>query len=193
MVDTIKAGSLFFAIITPIIGIRSILVKDFRPHRTTRLVILILSSVFFVTLLINKEFGSIYLSSVQLFGSVTIFLLSLKKGVGGATRFDKFVLSLCVILIFCLFNISDLVVTLILTIAVDIIAFLPTILKIVRNPESEEWKFYFADVLASTLTLLSFDSFSISSIIFPLYLFSLNLFMVLMIRRKSFTVHWFQL
>jgi len=84
--------SVVIACISPIIGIRSILKGKFKPQRTTRFLLLLVSFLFIGTLLAQGDRNAIYIIFVIFIGNLIIFLLSIKRGVGGTTKFDILVL-----------------------------------------------------------------------------------------------------
>lgn len=152
----------------------------------TRFMYLLMSLLFIGTLFAQGSTDAIYLAAAQGSGTILVFLLSLKYGMGGTTKLD--------IITFIGFAVSLLVwkitsnpaLALILSIVTDSIAFIPTVEKTWRLPQTEEWRFYFSDVLAAGFSLLSLTNLAWGNVAFPLYIFLLNLGGVLLIlgRRK---------
>jgi hypothetical protein len=89
--------SVAIACISPIIGIRSILKGKFKPQRMTRFLLFLVSLLFIGTLLAQGDRNAIYVILVIGLGNLIIFLLSIKNGMGGTTKFDILVLSMAIV------------------------------------------------------------------------------------------------
>jgi len=173
------------AIASPVIGIHSILKGDFHPQRMTRLLIFLISLLFVGTLFAQNDKNGIYIAGTQLFGSAIIFILSLKRGIGGKSRMDLVVFIMAMFSLVIWQTTSNPVLGLTMSIVTDLIAFFPTLIKTWKLPHTEEWKFYMSDVLASTFNILSIKNYSYGSLIFPIYIFLINSTSVLMINLRK--------
>lgn len=178
--------SIIIGFITPIVGISSIIRGNFRPQRMTRFLIFIISLLFVGTLLAQGDRNGIFIAAAQLLGSFIIFLLSIRRGIGGYSRFDVFILLLAVLSLILWRTTDNPTLGLIMSIVTDMISFTPTIIKTWNLPETEEWKFYLSDVLASFFSILSIVNYSLETLAFPVYIFCINLLSVVLIntRRK---------
>ncbi len=179
--------STLFAIVTPLIGITAVLKGTFKPQRMTRFLILILSVLFVGTLYAQNDRTGIYIASAQLVGAFAIFLLSLKRGMGGTNRFDFFILFLAIASLIIWQTTQNALLGLIMSVVTDFIAFVPTLVKTWRFPHTEDWRFYMSDVLASTFSLLSIQVLTLATLTFPLYIFLINttsVFLILSRRHK---------
>ena len=178
--------SIILALLTPIIGVISIYKWEYKPQRMTRFLILILTAIIFFSLLMQPITASTYLAGIQLLWSCIYFIASFKYWMGGTSKLDISVL-LGVILIgivWCMTN--NALVVLMLSLWVDIVAFVPTFVKTWKYPHTESWMFYWCDVLAGLVSLFSLAQIFTFGAIFSWYVFFLNLTMVLIIvlRRK---------
>ncbi len=173
--------SIVFGFVSPIIGITSVIKGDFKPQRMTRFLIMLVSFLFVGTLFANGDTNGIYLASAQLLGSIAMFYLSLKRGMGGNTRLDWVVFAMAIgsLIIWQTTNIAFL--GLAMSIVTDFIGFVPTLVKTWKYPETEEWKFYMSDVVASFFSILSILAFSLENLAFPVYIFLINTTSVVMI------------
>ncbi len=180
------AISTIAAVITPIIGISSILRGDFRPQRMTRFLIFLISLLFVGTLFAQGDRNGIVIAGVQLVGGGIIFLLSLKKGIGGYSGMDIVVFLMTIASLVIWKRTDNALVGLMMSILTDIIAFTPTIVKTWNLPHTEEWRFYLSDVVASTFSILSIAAYSLETLAFPVYILAINTMSVVMIlgRRK---------
>lgn len=173
--------SIIIGFISPLIGIGSVLWGTFRPQRMTRFLIFLLSLLFVGTLLAQHDTNGIYIALAQLLGSIVIFVLSLKKGMGGWETTDKVVLGMTFLSLLVWKMTTNALLGLLLSLVTDFIGFVPTIIKTWKWPETEEWKFYLSDVLSSTFSLLSLSSYTLGKTAFPLYIFFINTFGVVLI------------
>jgi hypothetical protein len=182
-----------FLIISTIIGfissgiaIRSIFQGVYKPQRITRLVLLIVSSIFFFSLLFLGNTTAIWLAVPQFLLSIIIFVLAFKYGMGGRSKFDIFILILALITILLWQTTKDSLLALNLSILVDFIGVSPTIVKCFKQPDTEEPKFYFSDVISAGFNILAVSILSWSELVFPIYIFGINIlcFSLIFIGRK---------
>lgn len=181
--------SVLAAVVSPVIGIRAIILGTFQPQRMTRFLIFIISLHFVGTLIAAGDKNGIYIALTQLFGSFIILSLSIKKGLGGYSKFDLLIFFLAMISLIVWQTTSNSLLGLLMSIVTDVIGMIPTLIKTWKLPHTEEWKFYLSDVIASFFSLLSIQSYSLSTLAFPIYIFLINSTSVLMIlgRRKVLT------
>ena len=146
-----------------------------RPARSTRILLLLLMTV---TLVVQaREFTSwvLLLTIGEVLSQILLFGLGIRYGVGGLSRVD--------VICYVAFGISlgaylltqDAVLSLLLLMATDSIAFAPTILKIWRDPASDSWVFFFfGGVAAAFASLLATSSTAFAEWGFPTYLLVAN-------------------
>jgi hypothetical protein len=183
--------SIIAGFITPMIGIYSVAKGNFRPQRMTRFLIFAISLLFVGTLLAQGDKNGVFIAIAQLLGGFIIFLLSIKKGIGGTGRLDIVIFFMAVLSLIVWKTTNNPTFGLIMSIITDIIAFSPTIVKTWNLPETEEWKFYLSDVVASFFSLLSIVVYSFENLAFPVYIFFINnlsVFMILL-RRQYLKTH----
>jgi len=188
--NTLTLISIIFALITPIIWVRSIFKWEYKPQRMTRFLLLILSWIIFLSLIWEGKWAGFYLAIIQFFWSCIYFILSIKYWMWGKSRLDIWVL-VSVMFIGCIWYFTQSSrLTLILSIFVDILCFVPTFLKTWHHPFTESWLFYSSDVLAGLVSLFAISNIFTFGAIFSWYVFLLNLTMVLIIvtRRKYLLV-----
>lgn len=164
----------------------SILNGKAKPHRTTRLVIFIISSLSTASLFAQGNRVAIWLSGVFAVSSLVIFLLSIKYGIGGFSKLD---ISCFVIAIFGIglwVYTKNPVLALFSSIVADFTGYLPTIIKSYKLPKSEVWTFFFTGALSAALNLLATEKWSIESFAYPLYIIIVNMIVVFMILRPLF-------
>ncbi|MBI5613942.1 hypothetical protein HY947_03375 [Candidatus Gottesmanbacteria bacterium] len=178
------AISSVLALISYIVYAIAILKGEAKPHRTTRFVIVVIASLAFSALVASASTVAIWLIGSMTLGSIIIFLLSLKYGMGGFSKID----------ILCLFvSLGGIVAWkltanplfgIIASIAADLAGQIPMLIKTYKYPESEVWTFYALDVLAAIASLLAIQQWSFQELAYPLYITFLDFTVVLLILRK---------
>lgn len=143
--------------------------------RSTRVLFLLLM---LVTLIVQgAEFTSwvLLLTVGEVLTQVLLFGLAIRYGVGGLSRLDiicyaAFIVSLSAYLIT-----KDAVLSLTLFILTDSIAFLPTLVKIWRDPASDNWLFFMVGgVGAAVASLLARTTNTYAELAFPVYVLVAN-------------------
>jgi len=164
-----------------VIGIRSVLKGDFKPQRMTRFLILVMSLLMGATIIVGGNLDAIGILIAQTFGSLVLFVLSIKKGVGGYEKLDIVTLVFVVSVLVIWYLTNDPYLALYLTILADIIAFIPTVIKIIKEPQTENWMFYSSDVIAAIFGILALEAYTLDKLAYPLYIFLINVFASLLI------------
>ncbi|NMB91694.1 hypothetical protein GYA37_02495 [candidate division WWE3 bacterium] len=183
--DLFLVLSTITSFITPIIGIYSIIKGSFRPQRMTRFLLFLISSLFVGTLLAQHDRNSIFMAVPMLLSTFILFVLSLKKGIGGTERMDVVVFFMTILSLTIWKTTNNPVLGLTMSIITDLTAFLPTLVKTWKFPETEEWKFYMSDVVASTFNILSIKHYTYGSLVFPFYILLINTTSVVMINLRK--------
>ncbi len=173
--------------ISQFIGIYAIFKGTYKPQRMTRFIYLLMSALFIATLIAQGSTDALFLAVMNGLGTLCIFLLSFKYGVGGTNKLDIVTFFGFLISLIAWKLTSNPTVGLYLSILTDLIGFIPTIEKTWRQPHTEDWRFYFSDILAGGFSTLSVRSYSLANLAFPLYIFFLNGFavMLILIRGKA--------
>jgi hypothetical protein len=167
--------SVMTSLVTPVIGIHTILKGRFKPHRITRIIKIFVSTLIFISLLSIENNLSVLLAGAQLISSFAIFILSFKYGVGGKSKIDFVVLFLALISIILWKSTNNPVLALSLFISSHLIGMIPTIYKCFKKPRTESLTFYFSDIVSGGFSLLSIGLINYSNFAFPLYIFVLNI------------------
>ncbi|MFH1898864.1 MAG: hypothetical protein ABIJ82_00075 [Patescibacteria group bacterium] len=166
----------------------SILKGKAKPHRTTRLVLFIISSLATASMFAQGNRVAIWLSGVFAVSSFVIFLMSIKYGLGGFSKLDIF----CFVI--ALFGIAVWIYTrnpttaIFSSIAADFTGFLPTIIKSYKMPESEVWTFFFIGAVSAALNLLATEKWVFEAFAYPLYIILVNTIVVLLILRPVLNI-----
>ena len=120
------------------------------------------------------------------FGPLLILIASFigRKAAWKITRFDITcgVLSLCGLALWMITRHGN--VAIIFSIVADGLAALPTIVKAYKDPESESYFVFALGATSSLLTLLTVKEWTLANVGFPIYLCSVCIVLVLLIRFK---------
>jgi hypothetical protein len=163
----------------------SILKKKTIPSRATWITWTILSTVISFIHYFSGDLQTIWLPVCGGIGQGIVALLSLKYGKKGWSKFDLSCLFFVGIGLTLWWRFNSPFPALVLNILVDLFGALPTIKKTYSEPETEDlltWVLYFT---GSSFNLLAVETLSFKSLVFPLYIFSINAVMVTLILRPK--------
>lgn len=181
MKNTFLILSVLIACLRQIVGILAVIRGGFRPQRMTRFLLFLVSLLLVGTLFAQGDRNAIYTILTIAIGNLIMFLLSLRKGIGGTTRFDFFVLLTAIITLIVWRTTDNHILGLCMAIATNFVAFWPTIIKTWCLPETEEWVFYALYALSSILVILSISNFTFGKLALPAYVVFMNGMLALII------------
>lgn len=184
MKNIFLSTSVILGLISSFVYFIAILKGEAKPHRTTRLVFLFISSLTTLSLFAQGNRVALWLSAVSTFQSVVIFLLSIKYGMGGRSKTDIFCLLTACIGIVSWQLTKNPITALYFAILADFIGVVPTLIKTYHFPKTEVWTFYFLDVCAGIFNLLATNKFTVNQFLYPLYIIVINLIVVFLIKRN---------
>jgi hypothetical protein len=173
----------FFAILSFVLSFGAAIPYTFdilkgkaKPARSTRVLFLLLIAVTLVVQ--SREFtsGVLLLTLGELCTQLVLFVLSIKHGIGGLARLDLICYGAFFISLSAYLLTQNARLSLTLLVLTDLIAFLPTIVKIWRDPTTDTWLFFMVGgVAAAIASLLARNGNSYTEIVFPLYILLTNL------------------
>jgi hypothetical protein len=188
MIDTsmILIGlSTTVVIIATIVYIISIVSGKAKPHRTTRIVILIIVTLSAASLWTGGDRVAFWLAFSYFVESTALFAFSLKYGMGGWSKSDIISFGIAIAGISLWQVTATPLIGLISSIVADFAGTFPTILKTYRQPNTEDWRFWMLDVVASALSLSAVTIFTFQGVVYPVYLiFADGLVAILSLRRN---------
>ncbi|HSX00261.1 MAG TPA: hypothetical protein VLH38_04460 [Patescibacteria group bacterium] len=165
-------GSLL-PIVATIIYIVSILRGKSRPHRMTRLLILVISGLSLGALAASHDHAGIWLAYVSSGQSIVLWLLSLKRGMGGSERLDMICFGLCFMGIGLWLYSGESLFGLVMSIVADFVACVLSLKKTLRLPHTESWLFYLLDVFAAA-SIVSASVHTTEALLYPIYILLIN-------------------
>ena len=163
-----------------------------KPNIATWLTWTILSMVVTATMFAEGSFNTLWVPLIGAFGQGTIALLALKQGKGNWSNFDLICLFFVGLGLAFWWHYDEPVIALTMALAVDFVGVLPTFKKSYLEPESENlltWALY---LLSSVFLIFSVESWTLALGIFPIYLFTINFIIVLLLIREKLSFKAFQ-
>ncbi len=154
--------------------IRDVLRRKTVPARATWFIWGILLTIAFFAQLAEGGSWSLITTGINWLGVVIIFLLSIKYGVGGTSKLDIFVLSGAGIGLMVWYITNNPLYALLITIFVDFMGALPTLVKTYKEPSTETWYAYIICGLGGLIGAVSVGTFDFSLYVFPLWIGIMN-------------------
>lgn len=151
-----------------------------KPQRITWGIWVVLTSITFINQVINGGGYSAYFFGSTTLLVTTVFLLSIKRGMGGRSKFDLLVLFASLAL-FALWALTrDTRTTTIIAVTIDCIAALPTLYKAYVHPDTEVYLQWILAAVAGFFSMLAVGtSTDYILYIYPLYIVLMNGLIVL--------------
>lgn len=157
-----------------------------KPHRTTRFVVLLIEALTTATLYAQGNTTAIWLSSVYTLSSLALFLLSIKRGMGGWAKTDILCLVIALMGIILWKITANPLLGLLFSIAADFAGVVPTFIKTYKYPHTEVWTFYAIGLAAVFLNMLAIQKWTIGEYAYPVYIAFVNSTMIFLILRKDY-------
>jgi hypothetical protein len=154
--------------------IRDILLHKTKPERASWLIWAVLGSIaFFSQFAVGGSFSLILPASETLF-TVLIFVLAIKYGVGGFTRRDIIALIAAAMGLILWYFTKQPLAALIITVIIDSIGAILTVIKSYHDPESETLISWVLVATAGILATFAVGKIDGSLLLYPLYIFAAN-------------------
>lgn len=152
-----------------------------KPARATRIMLLI---ILILVLFQQHQLGSgwsLIITIAELIVSILLLFFGLRYGVGGLDRRSKICYVLLAVDVIFWLTTKNALIALHLSVLADFIASWPTFVKTWHDPKSETPLFWWSGVIAPVFAIISEQSRSYKTLLFPLYLILANGVVVLMI------------
>jgi hypothetical protein len=163
----------------------SILRGKSRPQRMTRLLLVIITALATLSLWANGDSSGVWLALASFLEAVAIWVLSLKRGVGGAGRLDIVCFVLCIVGVAFWLISGHSLVGLFASIVADLIACIPSLHKTIRMPHTESFWFYLLGAVAG-LSIVLAGPLTWEAVIFPAYILLIDLSFAVVIGRGKY-------
>jgi len=181
--------SILLPLISPVVYAKAILKGEAKPHRTTRLVLLLITTLATVSLFAQHDHVAIWLAGVSMLQSIVIFILSIKYGMGGWSKDDLLCLGIALGGILLWQTTKNPAIALYASIAADFTGMVPAVVKTYKFPETEIYAFFLLDAIAAVFNLLAIKVWVPQAFAYPVYLLVINAIMVVIIIRPEKIFH----
>jgi hypothetical protein len=170
--------------------LRDVLRGSTQPQRASWGIWTVLGVVVFSSQWASGASWSLVLTVGQVLSCGLIFALSLRRGVGGASRFELALLGIAALGLVGWLLADDPTVATCSVVVADLIAVGLMLPKTYRNPRSETLETYVIGVLSTVLAVFAVGAVTPSLLIYPLYLLVADSAVVAMIylRRRALPV-----
>lgn len=149
----------------------SILQGETRPHRTTYGIWSLIGLVEVLSYFASGARITVLLPLIYLLGEAAIFLLSIRRGMGGTSRLDIFCLAGAALGVVGWAVTDNPHVALYLSLSASFCGFLPTVKKTYLLPHTENNLSWTIASMAAMLNLLAVPHLAFDMFIYPVYLF----------------------
>ena len=185
--ETIAIIASVLAIIGNVPYLVDIYKKRVQPHPYTWLVWSLVSCIiFFGQVAKGAGIGALPTAASEIF-TIIIFFFSLKNGFKQVRKIDNVFLSIALLGIIPWILTKDPTYSVIIAVSIDLVAFLPTIRKTQKNPETETPLLYIMNVFRHVLMLLSLQAYNIATTLHSIAMIMTNTLMtVLILKGKVF-------
>jgi len=161
--------------------IRDTLRRKTKPQRSCWLIWLVLGGIAFSSQLSEGASNSLWLPGVQTLAVAIVFGLSIPFGVGGLEKRDIVSLLVAVGGLVLWAITKEAVLALLITIGVDLAGGWLSVVKSYEDPESETLVTWILDGVAGLVAMLAVGSWEWTLLIYPFYIFAINMAVVLAI------------
>lgn len=176
LVAFVAAG---LALVGNIPYLRDTLKAKIRPHPYTWFVWSIVSFVtFFGQLQKGAGFALIATGAAEVF-TILIFIASLRFGFKHVRRIDSIFLVICLLGLIPWYVTSDPTISVVAVVFVDVMAYIPTLRKAYRHPDSENGILYWMNITRHILVLLALGNYNLVTMLHSISMIVTNSVMLL--------------
>ena len=163
-----------------------------KPNIATWSTWMILSIVVTASSFAAGAFNTLWVPLCGVIGQGTIAFLAIQRGKQNWSNFDLICLFFVGLGLVFWWHFNSPIIALTMTLTVDLVGVLPTFKKSYFEPESENLLTWVLYLLSSIFLILSVESWTLALGIFPIYLFTVNFIIVLLLIREKFSFKAFQ-
>jgi hypothetical protein len=174
MHQAIGQSAAILALVALVPYIRSILKGDTKPERASWFIWLVVNCNLVASYHSSGATTTIWLNIAYVVTTSTVFLLSIKYGVGGFTRLDIMCLIGAVAGLYFWWLTDNPLTALYLNIFVDALGFLPTLKKAYLEPKTENKLSWNLSTLSNALNVTALTTWQFKIALFPVYNFIFN-------------------
>lgn len=183
--ELIAIVAAILAIIGNVPYLKDVLKKKIKPHPYTWLVWSIVSGVtFFGQLAKGAGVGAIPTGASEIF-TIIIFFFSLRYGFKNIQKKDTLFLIIALLGLIPWALTKDPTISVIIVVSIDLIAFIPTLRKTSRHPESENAALYSMNAARHFLALFSLEAYNVATTLHSITMIIVNSIMTYLILKKN--------
>ncbi|MEN9582399.1 MAG: hypothetical protein RL641_353 [Candidatus Parcubacteria bacterium] len=185
MKTAIAIVAALLAIVGNVPYLLDIVKKRVQPHPYTWLVWSIVSCIiFFGQVAKGAGVGAIPTAAAEIF-TVIIFFFSLRYGFKNIRKIDTVFLVIALLGIIPWILTKDPTVSVVIAVAIDVTAFIPTLRKTFVSPKTETPMLYSMNVARHILMLFSLQAYNLATMLHSIVMITTNTFMTLLILLKK--------
>jgi len=154
--------------------VRDILRMKTKPHRASFLIWAILGAIAFFSQLAEGAAWSLLLPVADTLAVSVIFALSIKYGVGGFNKKDRAGLVLAGLGLFLWYITNEPLYALAITIGIDAVATVLTVLKTYESPHSETFSSWLLATMGGFFAIFAVGGLEPELLVYPIYIFLAN-------------------
>lgn len=184
MKELFGAITFLLALASCLVYVHSILKLRTKPHLYTCLVWAIVTTLLCIAQYQGGAGPGAWGTGVIALFTCVVLLLSISYGTKDVTSFDGVLLVLALIAIIPWWLTQDLVLTVILAVIIDVLAFIPTLRKLLNAPESESLLSWVLNLVRHVLSLFALATYTLVTYLYPLTLLCMSALIVGVILTK---------
>lgn len=145
---------------------------------------MLLTILLLIDVFIQGELGTGWARALtvgEIIATGSVFVLSIKHGIGGADKVDKICYILWAVAVVCWLGLHRPLLALNFGVFADLIAMVPTFMKSWKNPEEESANVFAASALSGFIAIFAAQEYTYRAILLPVYLFLVNLAVVVVL------------
>ncbi len=165
--------------------LRDVIAGKVKPHPYTWFIWTIVSCVVFFGQLAKGAGMAAIPTAVSEIFTLIIFLLSIKYGFKNPPKRDKYFLALALLGLIPWLITKDPTISVITVVAIDLVAFVPTLIKTYRQPKTETPLLYGTNALRHSLILSTLGAYNIATMLHSISMIITNSIMVIFIKKNG--------
>lgn len=160
-------------LISSAVYVHAIFARGVRPQRMTRLLMMVITALSFAALAVAHDVPGALLAFTSFLPAIVLWVVSLKRGMGGSDPLDYICLALCCVGLALWLVSGDSFLGLVLSVVADVVACVPSFIKTIKLPHTEIASYYLIDVIAGGFIALVATP-SLNGLLYPVYLAAIN-------------------
>lgn len=164
------AGITALAALVPYI--LAILRGETKPNRATWWIWTVVGFMLGASYYSSGANHTIWVPVSYIIAPIIVAILSIKYGVGGWTRFDRYCLLGAGVSVVLWWMFSSPLVALLINLFIDLMGALPTIRKAYYEPESENFTAWVLNFAANTINLFAIERWTFAIAVYPIFMFT---------------------